>query len=42
MYSFDRCHKFDQKILLREQPLEKLDFRLWQTFRNINLQITLK
>ncbi len=41
-----RFHKFDhnymRKWLLREQPEEKLDLRLWQTFRNIDLQTAIK
>jgi hypothetical protein len=43
---FFRYQKFDQKYikkwLLREQPEEKLDIRLWQTFRNIDLQTAIK
>lgn len=31
-----------KKWLLREQPEEKLDLRLWQTFRNIDLQTAIK
>lgn len=31
-----------KKWLLREQPQEKLDLRLWQTFRNIDLQTAIK
>lgn len=31
-----------KKWLLREQPQEKLDIRLWQTFRNIDLQTAIK
>lgn len=31
-----------KKWLLREQPEEKHDIRLWQTFRNIDLQTTIK
>ncbi|UJR27571.1 hypothetical protein I4U23_008852 [Adineta vaga] len=42
----NKYHKFDRnyikKWLLREQPQEKLDQRLWQTFRNIDLQTAIK
>ncbi|CAF1449675.1 unnamed protein product [Adineta steineri] len=42
----NKYHKFDQnyikKWLLREQPEEKLDLRLWQTFRNIDLNTAIK
>ncbi|CAF0976003.1 unnamed protein product [Didymodactylos carnosus] len=42
----DKFHKIDhnyfKKWLLREQPQEKLDIRLWQTFRNIDLQSAIK
>ncbi|CAF4686159.1 unnamed protein product, partial [Rotaria magnacalcarata] len=42
----NKYNKFDQnymkKWLLREQPEEKLDLRLWQTFRNIDLQTAIK
>ena len=31
-----------KRWLLREQPEEKHDLRLWQTFRNIDLQTTIK
>ena len=31
-----------KKWLLREQPEEKHDIRLWQTFRNIDLQTAIK
>lgn len=31
-----------KKWLLREEPEEKHDIRLWQTFRNIDLQTTIK
>jgi hypothetical protein len=31
-----------KKWLLREQPEEKHDLRLWQTFRNIDLQTAIK
>jgi hypothetical protein len=31
-----------KKFLLREQPQEQLDLRLWQTFRNIDLQTAIK
>jgi hypothetical protein len=31
-----------KKWLLREQPHEKHDIRLWQTFRNINLETAIK
>jgi hypothetical protein len=31
-----------KKWLLRKQPEEKHDLRLWQTFRNIDLQTTIK
>ena len=44
--SFPRYLKFDhnymKKWLLREQPEEKHDLRLWQTFRNIDLQTAIK
>ncbi|CAF0800571.1 unnamed protein product [Rotaria sordida] len=35
-------HNYMKKWLLREQPQEKLDLRLWQTFRNIDLQTAIK
>ena len=31
-----------KKWLLREEPEEKHDIRLWQTFRNIDLQTAIK
>ena len=35
-------HQYMKKWLLREQPEDKLDIRLWQTFRNIDLQTAIK
>ncbi len=35
-------HNYIKKWLLREQPEEKHDIRLWQTFRNIDLQTAIK
>ena len=35
-------HKYMKKWLLREEPEEKHDIRLWQTFRNIDLQTAIK
>ncbi|CAF3363966.1 unnamed protein product [Rotaria sp. Silwood1] len=35
-------HNYMKKWLLRDQPQEKLDLRLWQTFRNIDLQTAIK
>ena len=35
-------HHYIKKWLLREQPEEKHDLRLWQTFRNIDLQTAIR
>ncbi len=43
LYRYNKFdHNFMKKWLLREQPEEKHDLRLWQTFRNIDLQTAIK